>query len=164
MTRIDPFGMAWFSRHPIMLTDTFSAAEIPNLLVNVQLPDGLLVNMVSMHTRVPGNAAAYKNIRRHFHEAAEYMQSLEDPVIVAGDLNLPSWVNEVREFKLQGQLKDSRRDILPASMQGTVNLLKVPVDHILFTADMECTAFHEILDAKDGHLGIVGTYEYVEKE
>ena len=159
MTRIDPFGMAWYSKYPIMLADTFSAADVPNLLVNIQLRPDLLVNMISVHTRVPSDANAYRHIRQHFHEVSEHIYSLDRPVVVAGDLNLPSWTNEVMEFKLQGKLSDSRRDIIPASTQGSVSLLKVPVDHIFFSGDLECTSFQAITGAREGHLGILGSYQ-----
>jgi endonuclease/exonuclease/phosphatase (EEP) superfamily protein YafD len=164
MTRIDPFGMAWYSRHPIMLSDTFSAADIPNLLVNVALQNNVFVNFISVHTRVPSDAMAYRHIRRHFNEVSMHLDALKDPLIVAGDLNLPSWTNEVMEFKLQSKLTDSRRDIVPASIQGSVSFFKVPVDHILYSADLECTAFHEVLGSKESHLGIVGNYQLVGDE
>lgn len=164
MTRIDPFGMAWYSRHPIMLADTFSAADIPNLMVNVALQNKIRVNFISVHTRVPSDALAYRHIRQHFHEVSGHLDAINEPLIVAGDLNLPSWTNEVMEFKLQSRLTDSRRDIVPASMQGSVSFFKVPVDHILYSSDLECTGFHEVLGAKDGHLGIVGNYQLVAEE
>jgi len=164
MTRIDPFGMAWYSRYPIMLADTFSAADIPNLLINIELQPGTLVNLISVHTRVPSDANAYRNIRQHFHEVSQHIYALDYPVVVVGDLNLPSWTNEVMEFKLQSKLKDSRRDIVPASMQGSFSLLKVPVDHIFFSSDLECTSFQEISGREDGHLGIIGSYQLVDQK
>ncbi len=164
MTRIDPFGMAWFSKFPIIVADTFSAADIPNLLVNIELQTDVLVNMISVHTRVPSDAKAYRDIRRHFHEVSEYVDLLDHPVVIAGDLNLPSWTNEVMEFKLKSKLTDSRRDIIPASVEGSVSLFKVPVDHIFFSRDLECTSFQLITGARDGHLGIVGSYQLIEEE
>lgn len=164
MTRIDPFGMAWFSKYPILVADTFSAADVPNLLVKVKVMENVRVNLISVHTRVPSDANAYKHIRQHFHEVSEHMYSLRDPVLVAGDLNLPSWTNEVMEFKVQSKLTDSRRDITPTSMQGSVSLFKVPVDHIFFSEDLECTSFQVITGARDGHLGVLGSYQLIEKE
>jgi endonuclease/exonuclease/phosphatase (EEP) superfamily protein YafD len=164
MTRIDPFGMAWFSKFPILVADTFSAADIPNLCVSIALQPNVFVNMISVHTRVPSDAGAYKHIRQHFHEVSEHIYSLKGPVVVVGDMNLPSWTNEVMEFKLQSKLADSRRDILPASVAGSVSLLKVPVDHIFFSSDLECTSFQAITGARDGHLGILGNYQMVENE
>ena len=161
MTRIDPFGMAWYSRYPIMLADTFSAADIPNLLINIELEEGTLVNLISVHTRVPSDANAYKSIRQHFHDVSQHIRALDYPVVVVGDLNLPSWTNEVMEFKLQSKLKDSRRDIVPTSLQGAFSLLKVPVDHIFYSGDLECTSFQEISGKAEGHLGIIGNYQLV---
>jgi endonuclease/exonuclease/phosphatase (EEP) superfamily protein YafD len=163
LTRIDPFGMAWYSKYPIMLADTFAAADIPNLLINIELQPGTLVNLISVHTRVPSDANAYRHIRQHFHEVSQHMNALDLPVIVVGDLNLPSWTNEVMEFKLQSKLKDSRRDIVPTSMEGSFSLLKVPVDHIFFSNDLECTSFQEIDGKGESHLGIVGSYQLVTK-
>lgn len=161
MTRIDPYGMAWYSRYPIVAADTFLAGGIPNLYVAVEPQKNKPIHFVSLHTFVPVNTNAYREIRNHLREVTRHVQSLDGPLVVAGDFNLPSWANEVRDFKQQAQLHDSRRDIVPASMQGSVSFFKVPVDHIFFTADLECTDFRVITGARDSHLGIYGCYQLV---
>jgi endonuclease/exonuclease/phosphatase (EEP) superfamily protein YafD len=159
MTRIDPYGMAWFSKRQILLSDTFAYAGIPNLLATIEVQPDVRMHLISVHTRVPADASAYRDIKRHLFGVSEYMESLDDPAVVVGDLNLPSWTTEVMQFKLDSRLSDSRRDIIPASVQGNVSFFKVPVDHIFFSRELECTGFQAIAAKGDNHLGIIGTYQ-----
>ncbi len=160
MTRIDPFGMAYYSRVPVISADTFyTATGIPNLHVLIEGRQEAYTHLVSVHTVAPANTIAYREIRRHLHEVADYVRYLHGPVIAMGDLNLPSWANEVREFKTLAGLQDSRRDIVPVSMQGSFSLLKVPVDHIFYSGDIECSGFQSINGRGTSHLGIMGSYQ-----
>ena len=63
------------------------------------------------------------------------------------------------EFKFNARLKDSRRDGIPRSPEGAVSFFGVPVDHIFFSEQLECTEFRVIKNENASHLGIVGTYQ-----
>ena len=158
-TRIDPYGMAMYSKYPIEGVNNFSFEDIPNLHAQVSVNEELTIHLISAHTTAPVNSAAYSVIREHFRELSDYVNELSGPVITLGDFNLPSWSSEVQEFKSFAGLSDSRRDIVPASLQGTISLLKIPIDHIFYSKDIECTAFQVITAQSSTHLGILGRYQ-----
>jgi endonuclease/exonuclease/phosphatase (EEP) superfamily protein YafD len=159
LLRIDPYGMVVFSKFPIQDIDTFYFQGIPNLVVTIDVQGSSGIHLVSSHTTAPVNSEAYRMIREHFRTVSRYITTLSGPVITCGDYNLPSWATELKEYKALAQLNDSRRDIIPASNQGSLSIFKVPVDHIFFTHDIECTAFRVIQDENARHLGISGTYQ-----
>ncbi|MDX1476707.1 MAG: endonuclease/exonuclease/phosphatase family protein [Saprospiraceae bacterium] len=158
-TRIDPYGMAMFSKYPIDHVDTFHFGDVPNLHAQVSVDESTGIHLISAHTAAPVNSEAYATIRAHFREISNYLRQLEGPVITLGDFNLPSWSSEIKEFKSYAGLNDSRRDIVPASLQGTISLLKIPIDHILYSDEIECTAFRVLASQDASHLGIFGKYQ-----
>lgn len=160
--RIDPYGLSVWSKYPLEVIDTFNFDGIPNLRVSIPVGGERYVHIVSSHTKAPVNSSAYHDIRMHFREISRYIRTLDGPVITCGDYNLPSWAPEVKEYKNLAELQDSRRDINPASVQGSFSLFKVPIDHIFYTDEVECTSFRVIDDIKSRHLGIIGTYQLKE--
>lgn len=162
LIRIDPYGMAIFSKYPINDVDTFSFGQIPNLHATIDVGSNACFHLVSAHTVAPVNFEAYATIRAHFGQISHYLSNLNGPIITLGDFNLPPWSQEVKEFKNFSKLLDSRRDIVPASIQGSISLLKIPVDHIFYSSEIECTAFQVITSHTSSHLGILGRYQMKE--
>lgn len=162
MVRIDPYGMAIFSKYPLSDFDTVLHHDIPNLHALVDVDKDVRIHVFSARTVPPVNFEAYAVIRDHFKTMGRYLSGLSGPVITLGDFSLPSWSQEIKEFKALAHLHDSRRDIVPASLQGSLSLLKIPIDHIFYSGDIECTAFQVLSDATSSHLGILGKYQMKE--
>jgi len=87
---------------------------------------------------------------------------LKGPVITLGDFGLPSWSEEIKEFKFRNNLVDSRRDIGPSAVNKPILLFKIPIDHIFYSKEIECTGFHVIDGTSTNHLGILGKYQLKE--
>ncbi len=151
--RIDPYGMAIFSKFPINQYDTFHYNEIPHQLVNVPIGEGKNVNIISAHVLPPVGKRLNDRARNHLYEIASEVTLKDEPSIVVGDFNLVYWSNEIRGFRDQASLENSRRDI-------SQNLLNIPYDHIFFSDQLECTNFKDLSDSISNHLGIVGTYQF----
>ena len=79
--------------------------------------------------------------------------------MVLGDFHLPPWSSEVQEFKSENNLQDGRRDIHTRNLDDSVSMPRVPVEHILFTPELDCTSFAEVGNQVVGRLGITGTYQ-----
>ena len=151
--RIDPYGMAIFSKMPINNYDTFHYEEIPHQIINVPLSDDQNVNIISAHVLPPLGKRLNDRAKMHLYEIASKITLEEEPSIVLGDFNLVYWSNEIRDFRSQARLDNSRRDV-------SQNLLKIPYDHIFFSDKLECTGFEEISDTVSNHIGIIGTYQF----
>ncbi len=162
MKRIDPYGKAIFSKYPLSENDTLNFEgfdEIPSLHTAVTINEGTKVHVVSTHTLPPVNEQAYELIRAYFHEVGKYVGELEGPVITLGDFSLPGWSHEIKDFKQFANLSDSRRDVMLRSTGNPIFLFNIPIDHIFYSSDFECTAFNALSGDNSSHLGISGKYQ-----
>jgi endonuclease/exonuclease/phosphatase (EEP) superfamily protein YafD len=162
MKRIDPYGKAIFSKYPLSKCDTMNFVGfegIPSLYTAVMINDNTQINVISTQTLPPVSEQAYERIRGYFQEVGNYMGELDGPVITLGDFSLPGWSNEIKEFKEIANLSDSRRDVMMRSSGNPIFLFNIPIDHIFYSNDFECTAFNAISGDKSNHMGIVGKYQ-----
>lgn len=159
MTRLDQYGMGFFSKLPFHKLDTFYFQDIPNLCGSVLLSERALCNIISFQVKPPVSQVAFSYIDQHFASVVSYIDSIDGAAVVLGDFHLPPWSTEVQKFKQNGQLKDGRRDIHPRNIDGSMSLPRIPVEHILYSDDFECTSFSEIGNSMVGRIGITGTYQ-----
>ncbi len=159
LTRLDQYGMGFFSKLPFQSLDTIYFREIPNLTCKVLLTGDNGCHIISCQVVPPVNQAAFKEIDEHFTFLSDYIKKLDGSAVVLGDFHLPPWAAEVQKFKDNGLLQDGRRDIHPRNIDGSLSLPRIPVEHILYTDQFECTSFSEIGNATVGRIGITGTYQ-----
>jgi endonuclease/exonuclease/phosphatase (EEP) superfamily protein YafD len=159
MTRLDQYGMGLFSKMPFLSMDTVYYKEIPNLAASIQLDEDETCHILSCQVMPPVNQAAFASIEKHFTHLARYMNGQVGCFIVLGDLHLPPWSSEIQKFKLLSNLQDSRRDINPRNIDGSMSLPRIPVEHIFYCKKFECTSFSELGNATVGRVGITGTYQ-----
>lgn len=159
LTRIDQYGMGFFSKLPFQELDTLLIDEIPNLSCQIQLHGSGSCNIISCQVMPPVNQAAFILIDHQFRSVSQYISGLEGSTVVLGDFHLPPWASEVQRFKTSSGLKDGRRDIHPRNIDGSISLPRIPVEHILYSDNFECTSFSEIGNAIVGRIGITGTYQ-----
>jgi endonuclease/exonuclease/phosphatase (EEP) superfamily protein YafD len=164
MSRLDQYGMGFFSRLPILNMDTMYYSQIPILTSSVLLGSGRVCHIISNQVMPPVNQSAFKSIADHFSVVTSFVRDLEGPVVVLGDFHLPPWSSEVQKFKMASRLHDGRRDIHPRNLDGSMSLPRIPVEHILYNDQFECTSFSEIGNALVGRIGITGTYQLLHDE
>ncbi len=159
LTRLDQYGMGFFSKIPFQQMDTVFLDDVPNLMGTIELYGQGKCNILSCQVVPPVSQAAFLEIDQHFSAMSKYIAELDGAMVVLGDFHLPPWSAEVQKFKLSSRLKDGRRDIHPRNIDGSLSLPKIPVEHILFSDDFECTSFSEIGNSAIGRIGISGTYQ-----
>jgi endonuclease/exonuclease/phosphatase (EEP) superfamily protein YafD len=164
VTRLDQYGMGFFSKLPFDRLDTIYYKEIPNLVASVKLHGQKECHVISCQMTPPVNQAAYASIMDHFNFISMYTRKLEGNIIVLGDFHLPPWSKEVQKFKEDSHLQDGRRDIHTRNLDGSMSLPRIPVEHILYSDAMDCTSFAEIGNNIVGRLGIIGTYQIQHEE
>lgn len=155
--RIDPFGMAIYSKTPFIRQDTLYIEEYPTLVSSIYVDNQKSVSIVSSYTMPNADGNFRATNRRYFAGLAQEILQSTVPVINLGKYNMTYWSNEVRTFTNQADLDHSRRDAVAAG-------LVPPFDHIFYTKQLECTEFEEILDSERTHLGIIGNYQFKEEE
>lgn len=161
LVRVDPFGLALYSRVPIADIDTIEVygGDRPHLQVGISFGLGKELSLISSYFLPPLTRTAYGNYRVELTQLGQQIKSIRGPVLAMGDYNLSDWSNEMREYKTLSGLISSRRDVSPGSNTGVKNLLDFPNDHILFNNLLECIEFTTLNDSLGQHIGIKGEYQ-----
>ncbi len=151
LVRIDPYGMAIYSKKMIAKIDTFMFEEIPNIKSEFRLNDESF-NIVSSYLLPPLYSTSAAKNQSHLKRIENKLGDLEGAIFAIGDYNLVPWSPELRDFREKTGLLPSRRTI-------GVSKLQIPHDHIMHSKQMECINFKEIEDSRLNHIGIFGTYQ-----
>ena len=160
IVRLDPFGLAIYSRFPLISTDTFMYEDIPNIVGTVKIDDSNQeICFIASYTLPVFYTNDYERQRNHLMAIANYTNSTDCPVITIGDYNAVPWSYEIQDFKTAANLNDSRQGFMPAS-NGSFSLFQIPSDHIFYSDHLECIGFKEINSPSSGHLGIKGSYQF----
>ena len=151
IVRIDPYGMAMYSKNKFAEMDTFMFNNKPNLQAEL-LIDDKKISVFGSYLVPEITKTSTIQTRDHLDMISYRIRDLKSPVIALGDYNMVYWANAISRFRDKAQVIHSRRDV---SEDG----LKPPYDHIFFTTDMECTKFENINDLQENHIGILGVYQ-----
>jgi len=144
----DLFGMGIYSKKKIKKTETFYYKEIPN--VNITINNGYQdINIISTYIAPPSVESKSIKAEEHLATVAEYVKDLKYPTVALGDFNQVEWTNEIKTFRDNSQMSNSRRNVS----------LTRPYDHIFYSKLLECIKFWEINDNAQNHLGIAGVYQ-----
>ncbi len=149
MMRVDPFGMAIFSKKPFKNINTFMYEDIPNLVLSIN--NGLQdIDIVSSY--IPLFYPNPKmNRKDHLDKVTAAISVSNNPVIVMGDYSRVYWQGEMVQFRNESKLNNSRRSTALSSPN--------PYDHIFYSDELECVQFDEIRESNQNHIGITGTYQ-----
>jgi len=150
--RIDPYGMAIYSRIPFIESDTFECEDIPNMYVKVEKVDSRFQIISSYLIPALDNQGLRKASKQLNAIAEKVANNTDVPLIALGEYNMVYWTNEIRNFRSKTQLQNSRRDLVDSN-------LRVPYDHIFFSNTLECIEFEEMKDQSQNYIGIKGTYQ-----
>ena len=155
--RMDPFGIAIFSKYELNNIDTFHFEKIPNIVASIRPPEYTEgIYFITSHTTPPLYTNALEKMRDHLEKISLYCNTINGPLITMGEYNAPPWWTEIQDLKYKSQLNDSRN----SALQGLSDLFENPVDYILFSNHFKCVGFDNISTATGNHLGIHGTYQY----
>ena len=149
MMRVDPFGMAIFSKKPFKNIATFMYNDIPNLDVTIdnEFQD---IDIVSSYIPLV-YFTPQTNRKDHLSEVSKVIDESDNPVIALGDFSRVYWQGEMVAFRNKLNLNNSRRSTELTSPN--------PYDHIFYSDNLECIQFDEISESNQNHIGITGTYQ-----
>ncbi len=162
VSRLDPFGVAIFSRLPITEVDTFMCDDAPNLFGKVKVMDenGTGEQEIGFITTSLGAAPLFyprefQRLRRQLLKIAVYAKQMNLPVLTMGYYNEVSWANELKDFRTAAELHDSRR----AYVANNFSLTHLSKDHIFHSKDFKCVDFKDLSIDDVGHMGIIGSFQ-----
>jgi endonuclease/exonuclease/phosphatase (EEP) superfamily protein YafD len=128
------YGMILYSRLPLAHASVEFLQEpgIPSIHTDVQLRDGIWVELHCMHPRSPAPDKSEDSLERDAEllRLAYRVRDARRPVIVCGDLNDVAWSRTTRRFQKVSRLLDPRRG---RGFFNTYNAytpgLRFPLDH-----------------------------------
>jgi len=142
--------MAIYSKKEILDVDIFKYQQIPNL--DITIHTGYQdVHLISSYIAPPSINSKKLNAKDHLLLIAERINAIKSPTITLGDFNQVYWSSDIKTFRDETKLNNSRRNIDITT--------KVPYDHIFYSQLLECIGFSELKNEEQNHLGIVGTFQ-----
>ncbi|MEM9990418.1 MAG: endonuclease/exonuclease/phosphatase family protein [Bacteroidota bacterium] len=154
-------GVAIYSKYPFKTIDTFHYDHIPNIIGSVVLKEHDF-HFIASHTKPAFTESAYLAQQAHLETVAHKCRAIRDPLVTFGEYHATPWSEEIRQFRRQARLNDSRRNLTPSYPHGTMSFFDVPIDHIFFTDHFQCTDFRTISGETSKHLGIQAVFEFVD--
>ena len=152
LVRIDPYGLALFSKKEFTSSDTIYCQNTPILEMGYNL-SGSAISVFSSYITPSLNKISTDLAEDQLATISERIIRRQSPAIVVGEFNDVYWSNKMRNFRTSNSLHHSRRNITPTSFS-------IPNDHIYFSADMECTSFRDLSDKESRRIGILGRYQF----
>ncbi len=152
-------GLAIYSKYPIEDHYIFDYEDSPNVVGKVRLSNNDYFYFINAHTVPALDENSFAKMKAHLKRVEQECQMIEAPLIVFGDYHSVGWSQEMRAFKTNTLLNDSRKAFTPSYPKGNIDFLEVPVDHIFYSDHFKCTQFTALNGLTTPHLGIVGKYE-----
>ncbi len=162
------FGIAVFSRLPLQQPEIafFGSANIPSIVTKLSL-QGRSLTLIATHPLPPIQPDIFDQRNAQLADVADYVQSIEPPVILAGDLNLSMWSPYYRRLVNKTGLVNTRKGfgILPSwPTPGTygrdipallLKLMSIPIDHCLVSPALGVAHIHIGSPTGSDHLPVI---------
>ncbi len=156
LVRIDPFGKAIFSKYPISKVDTLNLNSYQDLKIKCSIKGNELLLYSSYINPILDDISA-RNAKVQLENLSSSITSVRAPILAFGEYNMVYWSNEISKFRTETGLKNSRKDIVPASF-------KLPYEHIFYSNTLECLSEGSINNKHNKKLGYKGVYQFVDSD
>lgn len=131
--RFDNFGIGLLSKHPFTSQRVTLATEssMPMIFATIDF-DGSPLHVVAVHALPPMNAAYTHARNAQLQALASEVATLQDNILVLGDLNTTSWSPCFKDFIHTSGLADSRIGFgIQTTWPVDAGWLRIPIDHAL---------------------------------
>ena len=139
-TRSDGFGIGLFSKINITESQLLyfdKKQDLPSILMKIN-DKNKAASLILTHPLPPTSQSSSLSRNTHLQNISHYIESLEDNIIVMGDLNTSPWSHFFKKFLSESQLKDSRKGFgVQPSWPTTIPLLWIPIDHFLYKGEVD---------------------------
>lgn len=161
LPRLDLYGIAIYSKQPISNMDTLMYGDVPNVVGSIPVENKGDVFFISSHIAPSLSLTFFEKMQEQLEIIHNKCLQINAPILTFGDYNAVPWSDEIRNFKENTKLHDSRRGVMPTFPHGNINFLEVPLDHIFYSGHFSCIDFETISSNTSKHLGIQGMYQFV---
>lgn len=157
-SRDDNFGIALYSKIPLKTSqiEYWTAAEVP--VIHAVLTDN--IELYGVHTLPPVTKDYFNTRNEMLKKLNDISQTSNNGVIICGDLNTTIYSLAYKRFISSKNLKDSQMNA--KNISGTWNtrflpLLRIPLEHILYSTNFNLKDFYIGKDFGSDHLPVFAT-------
>lgn len=152
------YGYAVFSKYKPENVKVRRFAGLANFTGTIKVK-GEHIHIITAHTKSPVTLGKFRRRNRHIRELKRYCKKLKHKrVLLAGDLNIVPWDKLMLRFKTETGLCDSRKSLTP-TFPAIIGDWGLPLDYILHSPAITCTAFKAVKNTASDHYGITGSYK-----
>jgi endonuclease/exonuclease/phosphatase (EEP) superfamily protein YafD len=141
VAQTDNFGIALLSRVKWQTAHTreIGPAGVPSIVAEFKELGGRPYTIIGTHPLPPINRAIADARNKQLQALADFASTLQEPVILAGDLNVTNYSPYFRNLLRDAKLRDSRQGFgVQASWSNSIPLLfSIPIDHCLTSPSVE---------------------------
>ncbi len=151
-----PFGIVMASKYPVEYKFfTLAGYDALEAILNV---NGSPFRIIGVHSFPPSRSdlAAIRN--QQFTELIAKINSEKMPTAVMGDFNSSPWSPSFINLLSQSGLKDAALGFgIINTWNANIPFLKIPIDHVLSSPEIETLDFHRGADVSADHYPIVAS-------
>jgi len=153
------YGMLLYSRLDLLETEVKFLIEndIPSIHTKIRLKSGIIIRLHAVHPKppIPGESTSSEERDAELIVVAKEVKDVDEPVIVAGDLNDVAWSHTTRLFQRISGLLDPR---IGRGFYNTYNakipLLRWPLDHIFHSKHFKLAKLEIIPNFDSDHFPV----------
>jgi endonuclease/exonuclease/phosphatase (EEP) superfamily protein YafD len=164
------YGMALYSRFELVNPQLKFLVEddIPSIHTEIKLPSGDLVKLYCLHPRPPIPTESLDSTERDAELiiVGKEIEKLDQPTIIAGDLNDVAWSRTTTLFQKVSQMLDPRIGRgLYSSFHADHWFIRFPLDHVFHSNHFRIVDLQRLPDIGSDHfpIFIVLSYETTAK-
>lgn len=159
------YGMALYSRLELVnpKLNFFIEDDIPSITTKVKLASGKLINLFCLHPRPPVPTESLRSNERDAELlfVGRLIKELNEPTIVAGDLNDVAWSRTTKLFqKISGLLDPRIGRGMYSSFNAKYPLIKFPLDHVFHSNHFRLAGLKRLPNIGSDHYPIFISLSY----
>ncbi len=151
-----PFGIVMASKYPVEYKHfTLAGYEALEAILNV---NGTQFRIIGVHPFPPSRADLAEIRNQQFTELIAKINSEKIPTAVMGDFNSSPWSPWFEKLLAETNLKDAALGFgIINTWNVNIPFIKIPIDHVLTSPEIETLDFHRGADVSADHYPIVAT-------
>lgn len=163
----DILGLLVYSRIPLTNTEirAFVTENKRSVVTQITIQEQP-ITLIATHPFPPVKPSFFRSRNLQLDRIIQYLESVQTPVILAGDLNITMWSPYYRRLEHRTGLRNARKGfgILPTwptpdtytRIPGWLtSLFLIPIDHCLVSPDIRVTAIRTGADTDSDHRPLV---------
>ena len=155
--RDDNFGIALFSKFPFAHAQVLylGDAEVPSILAEIETRQGTFT-LLATHP-LPPAGREYTRLRNdQLAQVPRWVRRATSPMFLLGDLNVSPWCHSFRRLLREADVRDSAQGLGVCPTWPSFNfLLRIPLDHCLYSAGMAIVNRQTGPDVGSDHLPVI---------